>query len=146
MKRRYFLLSRLARVCGLAGWCFARSTDEAAIVKVVYKKLGYLKLDAAGVQRFARALAASHTISGARLRITDAAGPLYTRPDLSADNQLDNAIHQGENRVVTLYLLSSDFFKKGADRNRTVDYEHYYNPLIACGNTFARLVMIPTPA
>jgi hypothetical protein len=146
MKRRYLLLSGLAAACGLAGWRFATSSEQAAIVKVVYKKLGYLKLDAGGVQRFARDLAATQTISSARLRITDAVGPLYTGPAFSGDNKPNNAIRHGEDRVVTLYLLSSDFFKNGADQNRTVYYQHYYDPMIACGNPFARPVIIPTPA
>jgi hypothetical protein len=29
--------------------------------------------------------------------------------------------------------------------NRTVYYLHYYNPMIACGNPFARPVIAPTP-
>jgi hypothetical protein len=144
MKRRYFLLSGLAAVCGLAGWRYARSTDEAAIVKVLHKRLGYLRLDDAGVRRFARDLAAVHTISSFRLRITDAVGALYTRPSLTANNRFDNVIRHGEDRVVTQYLLSSDFFKNGADETRTVFYVHYYDPMIACGNPFARPVIIPT--
>jgi hypothetical protein len=146
MKRRYFLLSGLAGVCGLAGGCYARSSDEAGIAKVLRKKLGYLKLDPAGVQRFARDMAATKSISSARLRIIDAAGPLYTRPALTSDNKLDNAIRHGEDRVVTVYLLSTDFFKNGADESRTVYYLHYYDPMIACGNPFARPVIVPTPA
>jgi hypothetical protein len=143
MKRRYFILSGLVGVCGLAGWRYARSTDEGAITKVVYKKLHYLKLDDAGVQQFARDLRKVALISSPRLRIIDAAGLLYTRPALESDNKLDNAIRHGEDRVVTQYLLSSDFFKNGADEQRTVRYLRYYDPMIACGNPFARPVIIP---
>ncbi|MFI4869038.1 MAG: hypothetical protein ACHQDD_06760 [Steroidobacterales bacterium] len=144
MQRRYFLLSGLAGVCGLAGLRFAVSSDQAAIVKIVHKKLGYLKLDAAGVQRFAHDLAATHSISSTRLRTTDALGPLYSVPAFSGNNKLDNAIRHGEDRVVTLYLLSTDFLKNGADQNRTVCYQHLYDPMIACGNPFARPVIVPT--
>jgi hypothetical protein len=146
MQRRTLLLSGLAAACGLIGWKFARSTDEAAIVKVLHKKLGYLKLDAEGVQRFARDLTASKTVSSARLRIIDAAGPLYTGSRLTADNTLDNGIRHGEDKVVTDFLLSSDFFKNGADQTRTVHYLGLYDPMIACGNPFARPVIVPTPA
>jgi hypothetical protein len=146
MKRRYFLLSGLAGACGLAGWRFASSSDQAAVAKVVHKRLSYLKLDPAGVQQFARDLTATRIISSARLHFIDAVGPLYTRPALSGDNRLDNTIRHGEDRVVTLYLLSSDFFQHGADESRIVSYLHYYDPLIACGNPFARPVIIPTPA
>jgi hypothetical protein len=146
MKRRYFLVSGFAAACGLIGWRFACSSGEAAIVKVLHKKLGYLKLDADGVQRFARDLTASKTISGVRLRIIDAAGRLYTGTELSADNRLDNGIRHGEDKVVTDFLLSSDFFKNGADQTRSVHYLGLYDPMIACGNPFARPVIVPTPA
>lgn len=144
MKRRYFLLSGLAGVCGLVGWRYARSTDEGAIVKVVHKKLHYLKLDEAGVRQFARDLAMTHLISSTRLRTIDAAGLLYTRPALAGDNRIDNPIRHGEDRVVAQYLLSSDFFNNGADETRTIRYVRYYDPLLACGNPFARPVIIPT--
>lgn len=146
MKRRYFLLSGFAAGCGLGGWRIARSTQEAAIVKVVHKKLGYLKLDADGVQRFARDLAGSNAISSARLRVLDAAGLLYTGSELSADNILERGIHHGEDKVITLFLLSSDLFKNGADQTRNVHYLHLYDPMIPCGNPFARPVIVPTPA
>jgi len=146
MKRRYFLISALAGVCGLIGWDLERSTDASAVVKVLYKKLSYLKLDADGVQRFARDLAATKSISSARLRSIDAAGPLYTGLALSGHGKLEEGIRHGEERVVTSYLLSSDFFTNGADENRVVRYLHFYDPLIACGNPFARPVIVPTPA
>src|SRR5450631_276650 len=106
MQRRTLLLSGLAGLCGLVGWRYARSSDEAAIVKVLHKKLSYLKLDEAGVQRFAHDQTMLHSVSSARLRTIDAAGPLYMHFALSADNKLDNAIRHGEDRVVTQYLLS----------------------------------------
>ena len=146
MKRRYFLLSALAGVCGIAGWRFASSNEHTAIAKVLQKRLGYLKLDPDGVQQFCRDLSASGAISSARLRFIDAVGPIYTLPALSSDNRIDNSIRHGEDRVVTLYLLSTDFFRNGADVNRTVSYLHYYDPMIACGNPFARPVILPTPA
>jgi len=146
MKRRYFLLSGLAGICGIAGWRFAVSSEQAAIAKVLHKRLDYLRLDPAGVQQFCRDLSATGVISSGRLRFIDALGPIYTLPALSADNKMDNSICHGEDRVVTLYLLSTDFFKNGADLNRTVSYVRYYDPLIACGNPFARPVIVPTPA
>ncbi len=146
MKRRYFLLSGLAGICGIAGWRFAVSSEQAAIAKVLHKRLDYLRLDPAGVQQFCRDLSATGVISSGRLRFIDALGPIYTLPALSADNKMDNSIRHGEDRVVTLYLLSTDFFKNGADLNRTVSYVRYYDPLIACGNPFARPVIVPTPA
>lgn len=146
MKRRYFLLSGLAGVCGLVGWRYARATDEGAILKVLYKRLYYLKLDEAGARQFAHDLVTAGLISSARLRFIDAAGPLYTVPAMAGNNKFDSAIRHGEDRVVTQYLMSSDFFKNGADETRTIHYAGYYDPMIACGNPFARPVIIPTKA
>jgi hypothetical protein len=146
MKRRYFLLSGLAGICGISAWRFAASSEQAAIAKVLQKRLSYLALDPAGVQQFCRDLSATGVISSGRLRLIDALGPIYTLPALSADNKMDNSIRHGEDRVVTLYLLSTDFFKNGADVNRTVSYVRYYDPMIACGNPFARPVIVPTTA
>jgi len=47
---------------------------------------------------------------------------------------------------VTQYLISSDFFKNGADKNRTVNYLGYYDPMVACNNPFARPVDAATSA
>jgi|HubBroStandDraft_1064217.scaffolds.fasta_scaffold16625_2 hypothetical protein len=146
MKRRYFLLAGFAAACAVAGWRFLRSTEESAIAKVVHKKLAYLKLDAPGVQRFASDLAASKTISHGRLRILDAAGPFYTGLALSADNAIDKGIRHGEDKVITLFLLSSDFFKNGADQTREVHYVSLYDPVVACSNPLARPVIVPTSA
>jgi hypothetical protein len=138
MKRRRVLLAGLAGIAGIVGLRVAFSSPESAIVKVLRKKLCYLKLEPSGVQRFARDLAARNEISGARLRIIDSAGPLYTAPALSSHTKLNDGILHGEERVTTLYLMSSDFFKNGADESREVHYVGYYDPMVACNNPFAR--------
>jgi len=138
MKRRHFVLAAAVGLGGALGLRFALSKDESAIVKTIYKKLDYLKLEAAGVRSFARDLAAHGVISSSRLLIIDAAGPLYTHFEMPKSNKLGNLIRHGEDRVVTLYLMSSDFFKNGADESRVVQYLGYYDPLVACNNPFAR--------
>jgi hypothetical protein len=140
LKRRTFLISGAAVLCGAVGWRFAISRDQSAIMKVLYKKLNYLKLDEAGVRQFASDLAARKDISSLRLHIIDAADGLYTHHSLAADNRVGLGIRHGEDRVVTQYLMSSDFFIKGADKDRTVSYLGYYDPLVACNNPFARPV------
>jgi hypothetical protein len=138
MKRRQVLLAGLAGLGGVLGLRVALSSPQSAIVKVLHKRLGYLKLEASGVQRFARDLAARNGISATRLRIIDSAGPLYTAPALSSHTRLNDGILHGEERVTTLYLMSSDFFKNGADESREVHYLGYYDPMVACNNPFAR--------
>jgi hypothetical protein len=146
MKRRYFVLAGLAGAGALTLGRYALSSEQDAIVKVLYKKLDYLKLDAAGVQRFAQDVVRAHVMSSFRLRVIDSAGPFYTRMALSDNNQVESGIRHGEERVVTLYLLSTDFFKNGADETRTVQYLGYYDPMVACGNPFARPAIDTTAA
>jgi hypothetical protein len=138
MKRRIFLQSAAVALCGVVGWRFAASNDEDAVIKVVYKKLGYLHLDEDGVRQFAADLSKKFIISGFRLHVIDAAGVLYTGREMSADGKLGRALRHGEDRVTSQYLMSSDFFKNGADKSRTVKYLGYYDPMVACNNPFAR--------
>ena len=50
-----------------------------------------------------------------------------------------HAVRRLEDSVVSLYLLSTDFFQNGADEQRAVAYLSFYDPYsIACGNPFAR--------
>jgi len=144
MQRRIFLISTAAAFCGAIAWRLESGSETSAIAKVLYKRLDYLKLDDAGVRRFASDMAARKVISGLRLRVTDAAGVLYTRHSLTPDSKLGQAIRHGEDRMVTLYLMSSDFFANGANKNRTVNYLGYYDPLVACNNPFARPVSAPS--
>jgi hypothetical protein len=138
MKRRYFIAAGLAAVAGTLAVRFKLSTAETAIAKVVRKRLGYLDLDDAGVRQFARDLASRHSISGGRLKAMDIAGPLYTGFGFSHSNRIENAVRHGEERITSLYLMSSDFFVNGFDESRTVQYLSYYDPLVACNNPFAR--------
>ncbi len=54
------------------------------------------------------------------------------------------ALREGNERsvtfLVTLFLMSSDFFWNDADTERVVGYRSYYNPNIACSNPFAELI------
>ncbi len=137
IKRRYLLLAGLA---GLIGIRFAMSSDIDAIVMVLRKRLNYLDLDAAGLRAFARDLVAANQISEIRLRALSAISPLYEQYDSSAQGALPHAIRHGEERIVSDYLLSSDFFANGLDEKRIVHYLGFYDPLKACANPFARRI------
>src|SRR5579863_7997739 len=106
MKRRHLLLAGFGALCGLTGLRLALSNDESAIIKVVYKRLPYLKLDDAGVRQFAGDIKQVHAISSARLHLLGAAGPLYTDTALAAHNGFNDSLHHGEDRITTQYLLS----------------------------------------
>jgi hypothetical protein len=141
MIRRRSLLAALAGITGLAtvgAWRFLHSSDQSTIERVLAKRLGYLQLDPGGVSRFSADLASRREISSAKLRLVTAAGPLYDRVSFAAHNFLFDSIRHGEERITSLFLLSSDFFISGADETRTVNYLALYDPLRACSNPFAR--------
>jgi hypothetical protein len=138
MRRRQVLLGGLAVVAGGLGLQLAFSSSQSAIIKVIHKRLAYLQLDPEGVRQFAHDLVARDIISPARLRIIDAAGSLYTGTPLASRGALNDAVHHGEDRVTSAYLMSSDFFKNGADESRVVSYLGYYDPMVACSSPFAR--------
>ncbi len=136
--RRKLFLSGAAGVAALLTLRFRSATDQDAIVVVLRKRLSYLKLDDIGLRAFARDLAAKHEIASYRLRLIDAFAPLYANIKISGDNFIANTVRHGEEHIVTLYLLSSDFFVNGANAAKPVHYLGYYDPLHACGNPFAR--------
>ena len=140
LKRRHFLLAGAAAIGGLGAWRFHRATVQDAIVTVLHERLSYLKLDEAGVIAFAREVARRNAISPAKLRATDALGSLYSSlSNRLIDTKLGKRLFlHGEERITTLYLLSSDFFRNGSDVSKTVHYISYYDPTVACGNPFAR--------
>jgi hypothetical protein len=146
IKRRGVLLglTALGGLTGIVGWRFSQATPEQAIAMVIRKRLAYLRLDEAGVQRFARELAAKNDIANYKLRALVAAGRLYSGVSYPGYNAISNAIRKGEDRIVTVYLLSSDFFVMGADEGRTVHYLQLYDALRACSNPFARPVTAQT--
>ncbi len=139
MKRRGFLGFSVAALAALGVWRYVRSSDYDAIIAIIEKRLDYLKKDPEGVRAYAAELARRHEITSGRLRVVSMAKPLYEFFSLTDENRFTNNIHHGEERVVSSYLLSSDFFVNGADTTRTVRYIGFYDPFHACGNPFARL-------
>lgn len=140
LTRRGFLLSLSSGIAALAGVRYALSSGEGAIVTVLQKRLHYLTLDDAGVHAFAKDLAASKMITVGKLRLAAAAGLLNFEPQ--SMNLLDTMLRQGEEHIVSTYLLSSDFFLRGADVTQKVSYMGFYDPFAyACRNSFARFTL-----
>jgi hypothetical protein len=144
LNRRQFLASVAAGLTGLVTWRYLASTGEGAIVDIVRKRLYYLKLDPNGVNAFARDLVKRKIISGGKLRAIDTAGPVYTL--LSShigDNALAHNFKHGEERIASMYLLSTDFFRNGHDKSKIVRYVEFYAPFEKfnpCQTLFARPV------
>ncbi len=144
LNRRQFLTGIAAGLTGLVAWRYLASNEEGAIVDIIQKRLSYLKLDPNGVNAFARDLVKRKIISGGKLRLIDMAGPVYT--GLSShigDNVLAHNFKHGEERIVSMYLLSTDFFRNGHDASNVVQYVEFYEPFVnihPCSTPFARPV------
>ena len=143
MKRRTFVISGIAAV--VAGTLrIALSDKEAAVARMLHKRLYYLSLDPGGVAQFAKDVIANNAISGTKLLLLDAMGPLYTRLDRQPGKRQNDDLRHGEERLVGQFLLSSDFFQNGADESNVVRYLGYFDgskDIRGCSNPFARPVL-----
>ena len=138
-RRRFLALTGvgLTGVAGVVGVRFLFAQPVAVVASVVRRKLHYLKLDEAGVDAFAKALVERAIAAPTKLRTLSAIG-LTEVPVEKLGIHL-SAMRRGEERIVTYYLLSSDFFLNGADEQKTVRYLGFYDPYQrACMNPFPR--------
>lgn len=144
LNRRQFITGIAAGVTGLVAWRYLASNQEGAIVDIIRKRLPYLKLDPNGVNAFARDLVKRNIINGGKLRLIDMAGPVYTGISSHlGHNALSHNFKHGEERIATMYLLSTDFFRNGHDESKVVRYVEFYEPFVTihpCSTPFARHV------
>lgn len=139
--RRGFLMG-LAGLCGVAvGWRFFARNSRDGIVAIVYKCVGYLKLDPAGVRQFALDLDAKHQISAWKLSLIAATAPVYSHVRFDGNGNLSEHIRFAEDSIVTSYLLLTDFFRMGCDESRVVRYVALFDAVRSCSNPFARPVL-----
>lgn len=120
---------------------------ESEIVSSVRRRLGFLKLDEAGLHAFAKdqiasVLAKRPTWYRVKFHIRamfSKSGPTWgvsTDTRSRRERMVDN--------LTTTYLLSSDLFLNGSDESRVVRYVALYDPMRACDNPFARPVVDPS--
>jgi hypothetical protein len=139
--RRRMLLATLAGFGGLAAGRLAVADARSAIIMVLRKRLWFLQLDEEGVQQFATDLAELAVVSEPKLKMIQATAPLYRRIDFTGRHSVAMTLRHGEERIVSAYLLASDFFHNGADETKVVRYLRLYQPaknLDACSAPFSR--------
>jgi hypothetical protein len=142
MISRRTLLAGAAGIAAAGVWRYATTSEEDAIAAVVRRRLDYLSLDDEGLREFARDLANHGVVADGKLHMIAAVGPVY--PLIATVPAAAQLLKHGEERIVSLYLLSSDFFVNGADEARRVRYLRFYDPIgqaRACANPFARSVV-----
>jgi hypothetical protein len=145
MQRRTFLLAGAGVLTAfVGGWRALASSQHEVVMQVLRKRLSYLRLDEAGLRRFAADMVARDIISPVRLHALGAMMPFYQHLALAGREGWLHSMRHGEERIITLFLMSSDFFAHGAREDRTVHYLDFYdarnNPM-ACSNPFARPVV-----
>lgn len=138
--RRRVLLAAVVGLGGTLGGRLALADARAAIILVIRKQLSYLTIDEAGLQQFATDLAATGTYSHQKLKAVQAFAPLYGRVHFTGADSFSSAMRHGEERIVSAFLLATDFFHNGADETKVVRYVRLYEPyknLDACSAPFA---------
>ena len=118
--------------------------SEAEIVSTVRRRLGFLRLDEAGLHSFAKDYISSLLAKRPSwYRWKYHFQSLFRKPGarwgISTDTRSRRA--RFEDNLATQYLLSSDLFPNGADETRTIRYVALYDPMRACGSPFARPVL-----
>jgi hypothetical protein len=127
MRRRLLLGLGLGLAGGAVVWRLRpRPTARAsAIAEVLATNLGYLQVSDEDREAFARDFAAGATMAERRL--------------VDRNRWSGARIEALEARICTTFLMSSDFFKNGADESRPVRYLALYEPTrVGCANPFAR--------
>lgn len=143
VSRRAFVITVVTSAVGfsLLGWWRLRSRGSdsvGSVAELIRRRLSYLDLDEAGVDRF------SDDVEAVMKRIEiPAGGPpgaLESHVIEGVAFQIDNgAIRFYEDTLVRKFLLSSDFFLEGADETRTVQYLGWFDEFAPCRNPFAQL-------
>jgi hypothetical protein len=138
MKRRQALqLLAGGTLLAVPLWRYPHLTAADAVAAVVRKHLGYLRLDPGSVQRFAADYVNAQLTSTMKLRALSIIEPVYA---LLPQALLSRDLRRGEDRIVTQFLLSTDFFTGGEKLEHVVRYLGLFDPLRACSNPFARPV------
>jgi hypothetical protein len=141
MKRRQVLLTlgALAVGGGAVSAGLMLQTEAAGVAAVLYKRLSYLTLDGDGVRQFAQDYVARGLTSAQKLRVLSASRWVYSGTPQSWLDVAAPRIAFGEERIVSAYLLGSDFFPD-CDESRITHYLGFYDGRTRA-NPFARLVV-----
>jgi hypothetical protein len=136
--RRTILLGSLAGLFGarlLYKWYWGDPTQ--VIEAILTRRVGHLRVEAKAFSTFAAAYLKSRAEHEDRLRHLSTASLAlqFFTPYTWLGSR--HPLRRLENNVVSMFLLSTDFFQNGADETRAVSYVAFYDPTAAiCRNPF----------
>jgi hypothetical protein len=140
LSRRMMIGTALgAAAAGIGGgWAYISPTAYAA--SIVRNQLPYLKLAPGALAAFARDVAENRHLSD-RQREAMLFGVRLSRGLAGlAGGETREKVETFEIQLVSLFLMSTDFFQNGADIAKTVNYVALADPYVsACSNSLAVL-------
>src|SRR5262245_5406454 len=133
LPRRRFLIFAAA-AAGIpavyAAWKWHRGNPADVIIAILRRRVGYLSVEQGSFERFAQEyLKFRARYESELVRLSVFSLPLQFFSPYAWLKQ-GHALRRLEDNVVSLYLLSTDFFRNGADQSRAVRYEGFYDSAI----------------
>ena len=149
MKRRTFLLSFVGLFATATGIWSVKSgylSNDERIKKTIFtvfeKHLSYLKWDKTEVMTFIQDFIDHIDNKGYienKLNKFSLLYPIYNYTNLLDKTPVASKVRSFEEKIITNFLLSSNFFREGADETKPVKYLFYYDPYKApCQNSLAK--------
>ena len=142
LSRRGFLaavIGGLAVACGALFAFAGRGNPDDVVVAILRRRVGFLGFDEALLREFSADYVRSRASYERQLALLSVAALPLTYVTLYRFVPMGHPLRRLEDNVVTRFLMSTDFFLHGADSEREVEYQGFYDPLrTPCRNYIAR--------
>jgi len=147
--RRAFLVTSAVTLVGTAGgfWLFKAGyfNQQQRIARILLaafdKRIAFLHWDRGEVKQFIQDFMADDRNANFLQKVNKLSYlyPIYNYSHLLEATHYANKLHNFEERVISRFLLSTDFFWDGANEKQVITYLNYYDPHRSpCQNPFAQ--------
>lgn len=145
LTRRAFLVRALGAFVILAvmpyaayKWLFGKPAD--IVLSILKRRVGYLKVEDGVFEKFADEYVEYKSSYRGKLEKVSLISVPYAYVSAYQFLPMGHPLRRMEDNVVTKFLMSTDFFARGADESRTLRYLSFYDPRSApCRNPLAML-------